>query len=345
MDRAGEVERQVIGADGRPGAEHAGPLDHVFEFAHVARPAVLEQQLPGLVGQAVDGLAHLGGNAGDEVVGEQEDVVAALTQGRQDDVDHPQAEIQVLAEGAAAHLFLEVHVGGGDHPHVHLQGRVLAHRVEGALLQEAQQAQLHERRDVADLVEEQGAAVRLEDAAHPVPVRTGERALAVAEQFALQERFRDGGAIHLDQRPVPAVAFQVQGLGRQFLAGTGFAGDEHGQVHPAHVLDHGVHRLHGVTGAEEAVKTPPSPHGPGLHRGLVADHHHRPGHPAGAVLERRGGHAQHLLAATGPLALEIARTDLAAALERLQQVLLERGELVAAAQADQAALLQQAGVE
>ena len=335
----------MVGTDGRPRAEHTGPLDDVLEFAHVARPAVLQKQLPGLIGQAVDRLAHLGGDAGDEMVGEQEDVVAALAQGRQDDVDDAQAEIEVLTEGAAAHLFLEVHVGGGDHPDIDVQRRVLAHRVEGALLEEAQEAQLHERRDVADLVEEQGAAVRLEDAAETVAVGAGERALAVPEQLALQERLGDGGAVDLDQRPVLAVALQVQGLGGEFLAGAGFAGDEHGQVDPAHVLDHGVRRLHGIAGAEEAVELLTPPGRNSLHRRLVADHHHCPGQAAGAILERRGGHTQHLPAATGALALEIARADLAAGLERLQQVFLERRKLVAAAQAGDAVLFGQPGFE
>ena len=55
---------------------------------------------------------------------------------------------------------------------------------------------------LADLVEEDGAAVRLFEAAHPGHHRAGEGAFLVTEQFALQQVFRQGGAVHLDERPV-----------------------------------------------------------------------------------------------------------------------------------------------
>ena len=57
--------------------------------------------------------------------------------------------------------------------------------------------------------------------------RAGEGALFVAEQFALQQRFRDGGAIDLDERPGGARAPGVDDVGHHFLAHAAFAGDEH----------------------------------------------------------------------------------------------------------------------
>ena len=57
-----------------------------------------------------------------------------------------------------------------------------------ALLQDAQQLDLHGRRHVADLVEEERAAVG--DLEQPLLVgqRAGEGALAMAEQLALEQR-------------------------------------------------------------------------------------------------------------------------------------------------------------
>ena len=57
----------------------------------------------------------------------------------------------------------------------------------------------------------------LERALH-APDRPGERALLVSEQRALDEPFRERGAIELDERTVSAVARVVNGAGEQLLA-------------------------------------------------------------------------------------------------------------------------------
>jgi hypothetical protein len=79
-------------------------------------------------------------------------------------------------------------VGRGDHPHVDLDGLVAADALELALLEEAEQLDLGRRREIADLVEEQGAAVRLLEAAFARARRAGERTALVAEELALEQR-------------------------------------------------------------------------------------------------------------------------------------------------------------
>jgi hypothetical protein len=103
---------------------------------------------------------------------------------------HVDAVVQVGAVLAALHHLLEVAVGGADQPHVDLHRLAAADAFELALLQHAQQLGLEGRRDVADLVEEQRAAVRHLEAALAVAHGAGEGALLVAEEFALQQRSR-----------------------------------------------------------------------------------------------------------------------------------------------------------
>jgi hypothetical protein len=85
---------------------------------------------------------------------------------------------------------LEVAVGGADQRHVDLLLVARAQRRHPALLQHAQQARLQGQRHVADLVEEQRAAVGLHQAPdHAATARTGEGAFAVAEQLGLDQPF------------------------------------------------------------------------------------------------------------------------------------------------------------
>ena len=124
-----------------------------------------------------------------------------------------------------------------------------------AFLQEPQQARLALERHVADFVEKQRAAVRGLDAADLALVRARERTALVAEQFGLQQRRRDGRAVHGDERCVGTRRLPVDRRRRQFLAGAGFAGDEHGRLgvrdladrreQPAHRAARADHRAAG----------------------------------------------------------------------------------------------------
>jgi hypothetical protein len=86
----------------------------------------------------------------------------------------------------------EILVGGCDDPHIDdAHGHLAADPVELALGQHAQQSGLERRGHVADLVEEQGAAVGLLEAAGAARLGAGERALLVAKQLGLEQLSRE----------------------------------------------------------------------------------------------------------------------------------------------------------
>ena len=75
-----------------------------------------------------------------------------------------------------------------------------ADRIDLALLQGAQQLDLGFERQLADLVEEQRAAVGFLELADAPVDGAGERALLVAEQDALDQVLGDGAAVDGDER-------------------------------------------------------------------------------------------------------------------------------------------------
>ena len=81
-----------------------------------------------------------------------------------------------------------------------LIGCAAADALELALLEHAQQLGLGLEGHLADLVEEERAAVGQLEAADASVDGAGERALLVAEQLALDESGGQGGAVDLDQR-------------------------------------------------------------------------------------------------------------------------------------------------
>src|SRR5690606_6785462 len=123
--------------------------------------------------------------------------------------------VEVFAELALLGQVLQVAVGGGDEAHVDLLRLHRADPADLALLQHAQQARLGIQRQLADLVQEQGAAVGGLHQAGATGAGAGEGALLVAEQLGFDQGFRNGRAVDRDQRrPGPA---------REVVPGTGGA--------------------------------------------------------------------------------------------------------------------------
>ena len=142
-------------------------------------------------------------------------------------------------------------MGRGDDPDVGADRGAAADRGELALLQDAQQPGLRLERHVADLVEEQRAALRLLEAPGRACRRAGEGALLVAEQLALDQLARDRRHVDRDERAVAALAVVVQRAGDQLLAGAALAGDQHGEVGVHQPGDDAVDLLHRRRAADE----------------------------------------------------------------------------------------------
>ena len=102
------------------------------------------------------------------------------------------------------HAARQVLVRRGQDADVERLRLVAADRQHLAVLQHAQQLDLHRQRDVGQLVEEDGAAVGQLEQAGPRLGRAGEGALDVAEQLALDQVRVEGGEVDRQERPVAA---------------------------------------------------------------------------------------------------------------------------------------------
>ncbi len=117
------------------------------------------------------------------------------------DLDDGEPVVEVLAEGALVDAAGEVAVGGGDEAHVDGAGRGGADAADGARLDGAEQLGLERERHLADLVEEERAAVGLLEDAAPVGDGAAEGAAHVPEELALDEVLRDGAAVDGHEGP------------------------------------------------------------------------------------------------------------------------------------------------
>src|SRR5262245_39754929 len=71
----------------------------------------------------------------------------------------------------------------------------------------------------------------------PVPVGPGEASLDVTEQFRLEQRFRESGAVHRNEWSVAARAEQMDLMRHEFLARAALARDQDLCIRVRHLSD------------------------------------------------------------------------------------------------------------
>src|SRR5690606_18742752 len=103
----------------------------------------------GLARERASLAAEAGGEDAQEVIDEEGDVLGALAQRRQPDLDHVQSIEEVFTEAALADHALELAVGGGDDADIDGQLAGAADGADELLLQDPQEAGLHLLRHLA----------------------------------------------------------------------------------------------------------------------------------------------------------------------------------------------------
>ena len=126
------------------------------------------------------------GEPAGKMPGQQRNVVKALAQRRDENLDDIQAVKEILAETAGRDAIFEMAVAGGHQMDVHRDGVLAADPLKGAGFEDAEQLGLDAQADVRDFVEEEGAAVGAFEAAGALCGGAGERAFLMPKQFALQ---------------------------------------------------------------------------------------------------------------------------------------------------------------
>ena len=146
---------------GLAGREEERLLDGGLELPHVPLPLVVHEELHDAVRHLPHVLVQLPVDLLEEVGDEERDVLAALPQGGQDDLDDLEPVVEVLAEPALLDVLGQVLGRRREDADVDAHGRVAAVAQEGLVLQRAQDLGLGLERHVGHLVEQQRAAMRL----------------------------------------------------------------------------------------------------------------------------------------------------------------------------------------
>ena len=109
------------------------------------------------------------------------------------------------------------------------------------------------RRHVSDFVEKERTAVRKFELSWFAAYSSGEGAFFVAEEFAFEQIFRDGGAVDFDEGAGGAVRVLMDGVGDEILADAAFAAEENGGIRGSDALDERENGLHFFAAGDDIV--------------------------------------------------------------------------------------------
>ena len=142
-----------------PSAQNYRALDAVLQLAHVPRPGVGFEVVERGWRQHQQFLVQVLAELVDEMARQDQHIVAALAQRRNLDREHRQPEVQILAELTLAHSLFEVAVRRRYDARVDVKRLRTADTLELLLLEGSKDLGLEREWQIADLVEEQRAAM------------------------------------------------------------------------------------------------------------------------------------------------------------------------------------------
>src|SRR3984957_6730467 len=130
---------------------------------------------------------------------EYRNVVPAFAQRRDLQGKNAQPVVQVRAEPPLTDEAIEVVIGGGNDAHLGVTCAVTTDRLKLAVLQHAEQLGLHFWRQIADLVEKKGTAVRQLKAPDSIGHGPAKSVLKVTKQLAFVQLAGYHAGVKLDQ--------------------------------------------------------------------------------------------------------------------------------------------------
>lgn len=215
---------KVFGTEFAIAGEDGGGFEGLQKFADVASPGALEE-FGFKFGSDASG-EGLSQDASEQVTGEAGDVFRAVAQGGEIDLEGAEAEEEIRTEFATGDELLEGAMSGGDEAEISGARAGVADGGVFLAFNDAEEFHLDRGGDVADFVEEDGAALGMLEEAGAVGVGTGEGTADVAEEFAFHQLRAEGGQVNGNEWFAGAGRVLMDGFGDEFLACAAFAGDE-----------------------------------------------------------------------------------------------------------------------
>jgi hypothetical protein len=172
----------------------------MFEFPYIPRPVVIHDLFKNTLADLSDPDACFFRKFLNKISCQHRNILPPGPERWQANGKYIQAVVKVGSEPARLHFLIQVAIGGGDDPHINVDGILATYSFNLPFLQSAKQLNLQFQRQLTYFIQEKGAIVRLFEFAQPSIRCTGKTTPFVSKQFRFNEIGGQGRAIHLDHR-------------------------------------------------------------------------------------------------------------------------------------------------
>ena len=222
--RAGhQAPRHILRGDDIVILQNQSAFDHVTQLSHISRPVILPECFSHVVLKPTHSLTQPLAKRRDVVLSKLNHVVTAVSQRRNIDLNHGQPVVKVEPEAARLALCPQVPIRGRDDPCVERNVLQSTDSAECSFFKHAQKFCLQAELQLADLVQQEGAALGLFEHSFFAGLGVGEGALLVPKQFAFDQGARNCGAVDRDEWPIGTIRLVMDRFGHQVLARAGFS--------------------------------------------------------------------------------------------------------------------------
>src|SRR6266536_965953 len=166
----------------------------------------------------------------DKIIYEQRNILFAVAQRRQFDRKNIEQVVKIIAKGTVRDSRLQITIRRRDNADISAQNFRAAHAFKLAFLQNAQQCDLRLHWQISYFVEKNRAAFRQFESTQPPLNCPSKCSFFVTKQLRHDERRRNRGAIHTDERTLRTLRPFVNGAGDQFLPCARFTHDQNGGI-------------------------------------------------------------------------------------------------------------------
>src|SRR6266496_728535 len=141
----------------------------------------------------------------DKIIYKQRNILFPIAQRRQFDWKNVEPVVKITAKAAVCDSRLQITIRRRDNANISAQNFRAAYAFKLAFLQNAQQCDLRLHWQISYFVEKNRAALGQFESTEPPLNCSSEGSFFVAKQLRHDQRRRNGGAIHTDERTLPTL--------------------------------------------------------------------------------------------------------------------------------------------
>ena len=226
----------------------------MFQLANISRPVIGHEQLLG-PGREIHRASIFVLKNREEMLRQGEDVLSALTQRRELDLEDLQPVVEIFPKALLLNGGGERPVAGGNDAQIDASSNGRTQAINGFLLQGTQDLRLGIETHAIDIIEKERPSVRLLELAGLAPgIDPGDvMASLAAKELELQQALLDSRTVDLNKRTGSPHRAVVHRPGQEPLTRAALAAEQNSRIETGHPLDPALDLLHLRTDANETI--------------------------------------------------------------------------------------------